>query len=130
MTYFEDVITMANIGGHAGVEARRITCADGFSMSVIAGGGAYSTPRPAICSRRVPGMCPGTRLPMLNQVECSYTGPFTEVEVGFPSQRPEPWADLWRGYADGPGDPTETVYGYVPVQMVRDLIDLHGGEKP
>jgi len=36
---------------------------------------------------------------------------------------------LWTYYTEGLNDdPLETVYPYVPVDMVRDLIDLHGGE--
>lgn len=79
-----------------------ITCADGFSLSVIAHQFTY-------------------RIPALGD------GPFTHVEVGFPSERPEPW-DVWRKYADDENDPTETVYGYVPVELVRELITSHGGE--
>ena len=84
-----------------------VHCADGFKMSVIAGFGAYSTPRPLE----------------------DYPGPYSAVEVGFPSMRPEPW-DQWSAYQDpwmGAGDPTETCYGQVPVEMVRALADLHGG---
>lgn len=89
----------------AGVGARisnKITCKDGFKMSVIAGGGTYSSPRYA------------------------EHGPFEAVEVGFPSLRPEPW-DTWAEYAENEDEPTQTVYGWVPVQLVRDLIEAHGG---
>ena len=90
----------------------RVRCQDGFTMSVIAHAGAYCTPRPDWDSTP-----PG------------FDGPFTQLEVGFPSQRPEPW-DQWAAHADDGDreDPTDTVYGYVPVQMVRDLIEMHGGE--
>lgn len=79
-----------------------VRCADGFHMSVIAGGGAYTIPR-----------------------DCE--GPYDAVEVGFPSARPEPWA-VWERYCESPEAPTDTVYGFVPVAMVRDLVELHGGE--
>lgn len=76
----------------------RITCRDGFSMSVQASTGAYCSPR-------------------------QDTGPWDEVEVGFPS-RIEPL--LWE-YAETPGDWTNTVYPWVPVALVAALIELHGG---
>ncbi len=88
-----------------------IVCADGFRLSVIAGWGAYCDPRPD----------------WTDGVPADYAGPYTAVEVGFPSQRPEPW-DEWSLYCESPETPTETVYGYVPVQIVRDLIESHGGE--
>jgi hypothetical protein len=80
----------------------RITCADSFSLSVQAGQYLYSTPR-------------------------EDAGPWTHVEVGFPSARPEPWAE-WESYCESPNDPTGTVYGYVPLPLVEALIALHGGE--
>lgn len=107
----------------------RITCADGFSVSVIAGGGAYSTPRSAI-----PGPRGERREGLgLGMLPSDYPGPYTTVEVGFPSTRPEPWENVdpkegWRFYAEEPDEPTETVYGYVPSGMVRDLLAAHGGE--
>lgn len=78
--------------------AKRITCADGFSLSVQASHGAYCLPR-----RNV--------------------GPWIKVEVGYPSAKPE----LIMEYAEQPETPTETVYGYVPTALVEALIALHGG---
>lgn len=49
-------------------------------------------------------------------------GPYTAVEVGFPDPKPP---RSWRKYADG----DSSVYGYVPVALVRRYIKLHGGEK-
>lgn len=103
----------------------RIYCADGFHLSVIAGQGAYSTPRSEL--PRLPRLDPSWE-------PADYPGPYTHVEVGFPSARPEPWDDNpredgWRSYCEDTDQPTETVYGYVPGGMVRDLILLHGGEK-
>ena len=80
----------------------RITCTDGFGLSVQAGELLYSTPR-------------------------DDAGPWTHVEVGFPSERPEPW-DVWAKYVDDQDKPTDTVYGYVPVAIAEALIALHGGE--
>jgi hypothetical protein len=80
--------------------SKRIVCADGFSLSVQANYGAYCTPR-------------------VNNP----AGGYSQVEVGFPSSAPE----LIMDYAECPEAPTETVYGYVPIELVEKLIELHGG---
>jgi hypothetical protein len=80
--------------------AKRIECADGFSISVQATYGAYCSPRRNI-------------------------GPWYEVACGFPSDTP----DIIMAYAETPEKPTETVYGYVPVDLVEQLIAQHGGAK-
>ena len=79
---------------------RRIECIDGFTLSVQASAGAYCAPR-------------------------NNEGPWYEVEVGFPSATP----DIIMSYAEQPEIPTNTVYGYVPIELVQRLIDLHGGIK-
>lgn len=94
-----------------------IHCADGFTLSVVAGPGDYCHPWPSLLPSR----------PTHDTVPADYPGPYTRVEVGFPSERPEPWS-TWEQYAEDPGSPTHTVYGYVPVELVRALIDSHGGE--
>ena len=86
------------IGDRSFPLAKRITCNDGFSLSVQASWGAYCVPRTNI-------------------------GPWDQVEVGFPSDKPE----LIMEYAEDPDRPTDTVYGYVPVHLVERLIELHGG---
>jgi len=48
---------------------------------------------------------------------------YTQVEIGFPSEKESlimPWCEL-------PEEPTETVYGYVPVSVVVNVIAKHGG---
>lgn len=85
-----------------------IRCADGYTLSVIAGQGAYCAPYVPFDTH-------------------AHQGPFSEVEVGFPSQRPEPW-DVWQKWAEDPDDPTGTVYPFVPVDAVAGLIASHGGE--
>ncbi len=78
-----------------------IECNDGFIMSVVAGNGInYSWPRKG-------------------------PGPFAEVEVGYPS-RFEP---LIVPYQDGPGEPTMSVYAYVPTNVLIKVIQKHGGLK-
>lgn len=130
---FEDIAAHGNRGFHKRpVTGERphgdsvITCTDGFAMSVIAGGGTYCTPCPALCGCAF-GRPVGTFSGM-GEASHDYSGPYTHVEVGFPSQRPEPWDFGWDRYAEDPQDPTGTVYGYVPVDMVRDVIAAHGGE--
>jgi hypothetical protein len=82
---------------------KRIECADGFSMSVQGHYGVYSNPRRALQDGEE----------------------YNEVEVGFPSLEPE----LIMEYCENPDNPTGTVYGYVPVNLVEQLVDLHGGLK-
>lgn len=77
----------------------RITCADGFTMSVQASEFHYCAPR---------------------QTDCPS---YTRVEVGFPSEA-QPELMEWAEDAD---KPTETVYGWVPVEVVDALIEKHGG---
>jgi hypothetical protein len=111
----EEIIEAGNDPSDQTRPTNRIKCADGFSLSVIAHYGAYCSPRSAWDHRGKP------------------CGPFTEVEVGFPSERPEPWepvdGDLhWSRFAEEPDNPIGTVYGWVPVSMVRALVRAHGGE--
>ena len=80
--------------------APRIECADGFVMSVQASHFHYCTPR-------------------------EDEGPYSEVKVGFPSAQ-DP--DL-QPYAETPENPTGTVYGYVPIEIVEKVIENHGGMK-
>lgn len=78
---------------------KRILCADGFSMSVQASDFHY-------CHPRVSGL-----------------GFYSEYEVGFPSAE-EP---LLTPYAEEPSALTATVYSYVPVRVIVDVIAKHGG---
>jgi len=48
---------------------------------------------------------------------------YTLVEVGFPSAEEE----LIMPWAEDRNQPTETVYGYVPVDVVTNVIVKHGG---
>lgn len=89
-----------------------IRCVDGFTVSVQAGTMHYCTGSD------------GSRPYMFEELFL----PFRTVEVGYPSSRPEPWEEVWKEYAEDPDKPTETVYGYVPVEQVRALIESHGGE--
>ena len=76
----------------------RIICKDGFSLSVQVGELMYCTPR-------------------------SDKGPWNEVEVGFPSEKD----DNLLPYAESPNKPENTVYPYVPIELVESVMLKHGG---
>ena len=77
----------------------RIWCKDGFSISVQGGTEFH------YCSPRL------------------HCNQYIEIELGFPSA-----ADpLLEDYAEDPSDPTGTVYGYVPIEVVESLVEKHGG---
>lgn len=80
----------------------KVTCADGFSVSIQAGPSHYCCPRNGY-------------------------GPWCAFELGFPSRRD----DALMPYIDGDEDtdPTATVYGYVPIHIVEDMLARHGGVK-
>lgn len=78
----------------------RISCRDGFSLSCQAGYGLYCSPRDNV-------------------------GDWHQIEIGFPSAKEE----LLMGYAEDKGRPTETVYGYVPLKVVGQVIEKHGGSE-
>lgn len=100
-----------------------IACRDGFRFSAIAGYGAHCSPRPELMQAW-----------MLDE---DWPGPFTEVECGFwDGKRPKP-AKTWRQYQEWEGGNISglivgqvTIYSYVPVRLVYDLIRYHGGEVP
>ena len=78
---------------------KMVVCADGFNMSVQAHDGAYCDPRKDASQK------------------------YSLVEVGFPSLTEAlslPWAE-------DQNDPTGTVYGFVPVDVVTNVIVKHGG---
>ena len=85
----------------------RIICRDGYSFSCQANQYTY-------CNPRKPGAYP-----------------YSSVELGYPSERDT----IINGYAeDSKAEKNEegyidTIYGYVPVQTVIELIKKHGGFK-
>ena len=83
-----------------------VVCADGFTMSVQATGGAYCSPRVENAER------------------------YDAVEIGFPSESEDLILKYMEGgYGeDGPEpDPTKSVYPYVPVSVVSLVLAKHGG---
>lgn len=78
----------------------KIVCKDGFEVSVQASEFHYCHPR-------------ASTNPML----------YDQVELGFPSEAVPEWLE----YAEEQYDPTDTVYGYVPVELVDAALEKHGG---
>jgi len=77
---------------------KSVVCADGFKMSVQANERAYCQPR-------------------------NNEGPYHSVEIGYPNA-----FDFYlHKYAENPDDPTDTVYGYVPTEVVSMCLTAHGG---
>jgi hypothetical protein len=76
-----------------------VKCKDGFGISIQASDGHYCTPR-----------VNGDVI-------------YEEVELGYPNMEDELIAE----YAEDPDDLTDTVYGWVPVDIVNQLIEKHGG---
>lgn len=76
----------------------RIVCMDGTSLSVQASEFSYCSPR-------------------------ENEGPYYSVEVGFPSRRFEELMP----YAEEADNPTGTVYGYVPIEIVEGIVADCGG---
>ena len=75
----------------------RIVCNDGFSMSVQGSSGHYCTPR---------------------ITQDSYSA----LEIGFPSD----FEPLINDYAESK-DCIDTVFAYVPCELIQQVIDKHGG---
>lgn len=101
LEYLENTFSMLELpDGFRYSEIRpRLICADGFSMSVQGSRTHY-------CSPRVDGWL------------------YSRVEVGYPSEK----AEELMPYAECPDeDPTGTVYGYVPIEIVDAVISKHGG---
>lgn len=87
-------------GGYTYQKIRpRIECKDGLTLSVQASDGHYCVPR-------------------INDALCYY-----EVEVGYPSAIIKEIME----YAEEPYKPLDAIYGYVPVDIVQEVIDKHGG---
>ena len=83
----------------------KLVCKDGFTMSVQAGESLYSSPR-------------------------DVADKYEQAEVGFPSS-PEPlivkYAEDWEVEGDDDQHLCDTVYPYVPVELIDEVIHKHGG---
>ncbi len=85
----------------------RIILADGESVSVQANEYCYCHPR--------------NNMSWIDL--SSFTVPYYEYELGFPSFVDAEWIE----YAEQPEKPLDTVYGYVPADVVQKVLDAHGG---
>ena len=88
-----------SLGVYAVQQMPRLILADGVSLSVQASEHSYSSPR-------------------------DNKGPYTKVEVGFPSETPP---EAWKEFAEEWDKLMNTVYGYIPLSMVMMYIGAHGG---
>lgn len=75
-----------------------VVCNDGFSISVQASEYHYCSPR-------------------------FNTNNYSSVELGFPNQVEE----LILEYAENIENPTKTVYGWTPIEVIEQVIEKHGG---
>ena len=75
-----------------------LICKDGFRMSVQASETHYSSPK-------------------------GFADKYSEVEIGYPSDM----ESLIMDYCEDDEKPCNTVYGYVPVELVDRVIEKHGG---
>lgn len=94
--------TVGYLGGEAVIVQNlrpHAVCADGFRISIQASQYHYCAPRED------------------GQID------YKQVELGYPSVREEMILD----FAEDPDDPTNTVYGYVPVGVVDEMLEKHGG---
>ena len=77
----------------------RVTCADGFAISIHVGSYSFCEPRS-------------------NNAKA-----YQSLELAFPN-RP---CTFIKDYAGFSRDYSLTVYGYVPARVVRKMLDAHGG---
>ena len=77
-------------------------CKDGFTVSIQAGESLYSEPREWNAEK------------------------YESVELGYPSEA-DSLISEWAEDPDDPAGGTDTVYGWVPIEVVNKLIDKHGG---
>jgi len=79
----------------------RVVCKDGYNVSIQSGPFSYCTPR------------------TLSKNAANYT----HFELGYPSVSDE----LLDEYAENSSDYTDTVYSQVPIEVILELVDKHGG---
>lgn len=106
----------------------RFVCQDGYSISIQANENAYCQPRITQYQEGniwhvINGDCVGYGKRPRNYDSENYI-PYESVELGYPSEEDE----LINEYAEDE-DYLETVYGYVPIEVVEKLIEKHGGYK-
>ena len=98
--YIKKTYSISNLGDYRPYIRMRVQCNDGFSISIQASACHYCEPRR------------------------TFEGPYTELELGYPSYSEElliPYRE------DDYCEPENTVYPYVPVEVVDKVIKKHGG---
>jgi hypothetical protein len=101
--FLEKTIEKKNYGFYSTQEIRpRIVCNDGESVSIQASEMHYCSPRK----------------------NCLKS--YQNVEAGYPSVIPP---KSWFKYAESRryDELTATVYGYIPIEIAQEFIDIHGG---
>jgi hypothetical protein len=78
----------------------RVECSDGFSVSIQASHGTYCQPR-------------------------NNHGGYYQVELGYPNQIVNSWLEFMEGDFEFT-NPCDTVYSYVPVEIVFEELLKHG----
>lgn len=114
----DEIAAKGNRGHYGHKDNNDIVCVDGTALSVIAGGGTYSAPRPQFCTCahgepfnwQTPGESPDRH---------DYPGPYSMVEV----LTDDP--DLIDFVGEYDGEPQAVS---VSVETVREYILKHGGE--
>lgn len=103
------------INGGLGLH-NRVICDDDFSFSCQAGYGRYSSPKIYVKSV----------VDILSKHSTFHDySKFQTFELGFPSDKDE----LIMEFAESEEKLTNTVYPYVPVELIDQLIEKHGGIK-
>ena len=77
---------------------RYVICNDGFTFSLQAGPSHYSTPK-------------------------EMADYYSAFEIGYPSTE----ESLWEQWIEPGNEPTESVYGWVPQDIINAVIKKHGG---
>lgn len=128
--WLKETINIITLGpGHYYQEVRpRIVCNDGYSVSVQASEYMYCEPRYTQWRNEdgwqvINGNYYSSSKTPRN-FETDHFTPYESVELGYPLEADE----LIYKYAEG-DEYAETVYGYVPVKIVEQLIEKHGGFK-
>ena len=98
--YIKKTYSTSNLRDYCAFLRSRIHCNDGFSISIQASACHYCEPRR------------------------TFKGPYTEVQLGYPSCSEElliPYME------DDSCEPEYTIYPYVPIEVVDEVIKKHGG---
>ena len=82
---------------------KKLLCKDGTELSIQASSYHYCNPR-------------------LDSINNTY-GDYSSFEIGFPTKQ----IDCLLSYAEQPEDPTNTVYGRVPISIIEEAVEACGG---